>query len=91
MNPLGQVPIKQMNKNVFVFASLKICNLYKCFLFIFTLYLFEFQKRKEPEMINENKKEVNLQTFPPEICSVCTGVMLQSRSGKSAVRFALDF
>lgn len=30
------------------------------FLFIFTLYLFEFQKRKEPKVINENKNDENL-------------------------------
>lgn len=61
------------------------------FLFIFTLYLFEFPERKEPKVINENNRDVNLQTFSLEICSVCSGVMLRSWSGKSGVWFALDF
>lgn len=39
MNPLGQVPIKQMNKTVFVLASLKMCDLYECF-FIYIYIIF---------------------------------------------------
>lgn len=61
------------------------------FLFIFTLYLFEFQKRKEPQVINENKNGRNLQQFPPEIRSVWREVILKSESGKPGAWFALDF
>lgn len=40
------------------------------------LYLFGFQKRKEPKVINENNKKnaVLSQTFSPDTCSGWSGV-----------------
>lgn len=61
------------------------------FLFIFTLHLFEFQKRKEPKVINENKNDENLQTLPLEVCSVCSGVIFKSWSGKTGELICFGF
>lgn len=66
-----------------ILASLKIYDLYNCFLVSrFTFYVLEFQKRKEPKGISENRNDVNLQTSSPETCSVCHRVLLKSESGK---------
>lgn len=81
-----------MNRNAFVFTSLKTFNLYNYFLnfYVHCIY-WNFKKEKEPKAIHGKKMMWICVRFHPEMCLVCTFLGLNVDWQEWGVWFALYF